>query len=184
MFFDSTLPTIHSEEENEFLRNNIDLRNSPIWLYANHNHQYGKTSWLDKSPVNYTRWDSGQPSEKSSMVCIKTEDSWYMKKTDPVNGNTECVSFWEDAKWSTSVGCSVLLPVVCEKKLTSSSRYIDANNSSPLFGEVTSALAGGSMATAEVNKLLIGSMAGLVTYYSHMINRSRFALSSTMGNSL
>lgn len=126
--YNSTLPTIHSEDENEFLRQNIDLHNSPIWLYARHNHQYNKTRWLDKSPVNYTRWDSGQPSDRSSLVCIKTEDSWYMKKADPVEGQTECVSFWEDAKWGTQVGCLVLLPVVCEKKLTPISRLTDGPN--------------------------------------------------------
>jgi len=120
--YNSTLPTIHSEEENEFLRQNIDLHNSPIWLYARHNHQYGKTRWLDKSPVNYTHWDAGQPSDKSSLICIKTEDHWYMKKADSTDGQTECVSFWEDAKWGTQVGCLVLLPVVCEKKLTPVSR--------------------------------------------------------------
>lgn len=48
MYFDSTLPTIHSEEENEFLRNNIELDTSPIWLYSRHNHQYNRTRWLDK----------------------------------------------------------------------------------------------------------------------------------------
>lgn len=126
--YNSTLPTIHSEDENEFLRQNIDLHNSPIWLYARHNHQYNKTRWLDKSAVNYTRWDAGQPSDKSSLICIKTEESWYMKKADPVEGQTECVSFWEDAKWGTQVGCLVLLPVVCEKKLTPISRYSDGPN--------------------------------------------------------
>lgn len=119
----STLPTIHSEDENEFLRQNIDLHNSPIWLYARHNHQYNRTRWLDKSPVNYTRWDVGQPSDKSSLICIKTEESWYMKKAEPVDGQTECVSFWEDAKWGTQVGCLVLLPVVCEKQLPPIKRY-------------------------------------------------------------
>lgn len=121
--YNSTLPTIHSDEENEFLKQNIELANSPIWLYARHNHQYNKTRWLDKTPVNYTHWDAGQPSDKSSLVCIKTEDSWYMKKAEPVDGQTECVSFWNDAKWGTQVGCLVLLPVVCEKKLTPISRY-------------------------------------------------------------
>lgn len=120
--YNSTLPTIHSDEENEFLRQNIELTNSPIWLYARHNHQYNRTRWLDKTAVNYTRWDAGQPSDKSSLVCIKTEDSWYMKKAEPVDGQTECVSFWEDAKWGTQVGCQVLLPVVCERKLNQVSR--------------------------------------------------------------
>lgn len=124
----STLPTIHSEDENEFLRQNIDLHNSPIWLYARHNHQYNKTRWLDKSEVNYTRWDVGQPSDKSSLVCIKTEESWYMKKAEPVDGQTECVSFWEDAKWGTQVGCLVLLPVVCERKLPPTKRYLEGVN--------------------------------------------------------
>lgn len=128
--YNSTLPTIHSEEENEFLRNNIELQNSPIWLYARHNHQYNTTRWLDKSPVDYTRWDAGQPSDKSSLVCIKTEESWYMKKAEPVDGQTECVSFWEDARWGTQVGCLVLLPVVCEKKLTPISRLSDGPNGS------------------------------------------------------
>lgn len=120
--YNATLPTIHSDEENEFLRNNINLVNSPIWLFARHNHQYNKTRWLDKSPVDYTHWDEGQPSDKSSLVCIKTEDNWYMKKAVPIDGQTECVSFWEDAKWGTNVGCQVLLPVVCEQKLTPVSR--------------------------------------------------------------
>lgn len=126
--YNSTLPTIHSEDENEFLRQNIDLHNSPMWLYARHNHQYNTTRWLDKSPVNYTRWDAGQPSDKSSLICIKTEESWYMKKAEAHDGQTECVSFWEDAKWGTQVGCLVLLPVVCEKKLTPISRLMDGPN--------------------------------------------------------
>lgn len=126
----STLPTIHSEDENEFLRQNIlsILNNSPIWLYAKHNHQYNKTRWLDKTEVNYTRWDAGQPSDKSSLVCIKTEDTWYMKKAEPVDGQTECVSFWEDAKWGTQVGCLVLLPVVCERKLPPIRRSSDGQD--------------------------------------------------------
>lgn len=129
--YNSTLPTIHSEDENEFLKQNIDLSNSPIWLFAKHNHQYNKTKWLDKSPVNYTRWDAGQPSDKSSLICIKTEDSWYMKKAEPVDGQTECVSFWNDARWGTQVGCQVLLPVVCERKLTPISRvYSEGPNNS------------------------------------------------------
>lgn len=119
----STLPTIHSEEENEVLRQKIDLQNSPIWLYARHNHQYNQTRWLDRSPVNFTNWDRGQPSDKASLVCIKTEDSWYMRKAESSNGQTECISFWEDAKWGTQVGCTVLLPVVCEKKLAPLVRY-------------------------------------------------------------
>ena len=94
-------------------------------------HQYNKTKWLDKSPVNYTRWDAGQPSDKSSLICIKTEESWYMKKAEPVDGQTECVSFWNDAKWGTQVGCQVLLPVVCERKLTPISRvYSEGPNNS------------------------------------------------------
>jgi hypothetical protein len=129
--YNSTLPTIHSEEENEFLRNKIDsLASGPIWLFARHNHQYNKTRWLDKSPVDYTHWDDGQPSDKSSLVCIKTEDTWYMRKATPIDGQTECVSFWEDAKWGTNVGCQVLLPVVCEKKLTPVSRLTDGPNGS------------------------------------------------------
>lgn len=131
----STLPTIHSEDENEFLRQNIDLHNSPIWLYARHNHQYNKTRWLDKSPVNYTRWDAGQPSDKSSLVCIKTEESWYMKKAEPVDGQTECVSFWEDAKWGTQVGCLVLLPVVCERKLPPISRFSVDGSENPITSQ-------------------------------------------------
>jgi hypothetical protein len=143
--YNSTLPTIHSEEENEFLRNNIDLVNSPIWLYARHNHQYNKTRWLDKSKVDYTHWDEGQPSDKSSLVCIKTEESWYMKKATPVDGQTECVSFWEDAKWGTNVGCQVLLPVVCEKKLTPVSRLTDGPNGSlSQFEQQIASLSGAS----------------------------------------
>ena len=130
--YNSTLPTIHSEDENEFLRQNIDLTNSPIWLFARHNHQYNRTRWLDKSPVNYTRWDLGQPSDKSSLVCIETEEGWFMKKTEPTGGQTECVSFWADAKWGTQVGCTVLLPVVCEKKLTPISRLVDSPNGSSI----------------------------------------------------
>lgn len=126
--YNSTLPTIHSVEENEFLRQNIDLHNSPIWLFARHNHQYNKTRWLDKTQVNYTNWDAGQPNDKSSLVCIKTEDGWFMKKPEQVGDQTECVSFWEDSKWGTQVGCLVLLPVVCEKKLTPISRYSDGPN--------------------------------------------------------
>lgn len=53
-----------------------------------------------------------------------------MKKATPIDGQTECVSFWEDAKWGTNVGCQVLLPVVCEKKLTPISRLIDGPNGS------------------------------------------------------
>lgn len=128
----STLPTIHSAEENEFLRSRIDLKNSPIWIYAKHNHQYNKTRWLDKSQVDFTNWDQGQPSEKSSLICIRTEDNWYMKKAESSDGQTECVSFWEDAKWGTQVGCTVLLPVVCEKKLAPMPRYVLTPNNSEL----------------------------------------------------
>lgn len=135
LYNNSTLPTIHTEEENEFLRVHLDLKNSPIWLFARHNHQYNKTRWLDRTGVNFTHWDAGQPSDKASLVCIRTEDNWYMKKTEVKDGQTECVSFWEDGKWGTQVGCQVLLPVVCEKKLTAMAKYQiqqqQANGSEP-----------------------------------------------------
>lgn len=156
--YNSTLPTIHSDEENEFLRNNIDLANSPIWLYARHNHQYNKTRWLDKSPVDFTRWDEGQPSDKSSLVCIKTEENWYMKKAQPVDGQTECVSFWEDAKWGTNVGCQVLLPVVCEKKLTPVSRLTDGPNGSLSQFEQQMATMSGASNSGKTSLLLTIAM--------------------------
>lgn len=37
------------------------------------------------------------------LIQRQTEDSWYMKKSDPVEGQTECVSFWADGKWGTQV---------------------------------------------------------------------------------
>lgn len=116
-FNNATLPTIHSEEENEFLKNNIDLGKSPIWINAKHNHQYKQTYWLDKSPVNFTHWDTDQPSDKVSLVCIYSEDGFYLRKTEPIDGHTQCVTLWSDGKWGTQVGCQVLLPVVCEKRL-------------------------------------------------------------------
>lgn len=159
MYPNSTLPTIHSSAENDFLKRNINLHDSPIWLNARHNHQYNKTRWLDKSHTTFTNWDKGQPNDKSSLICIKTEDNWYMKKTDNTDGQTECVSFWEDGTWGTQVGCSVLLPVVCQSK-------IDANgnhnmNRAPVgaISEQSSMLSGAS----SINKSLMSSMPHLLT---------------------
>lgn len=168
--YNSTLPTIHSEEENEFLRNNLELNNSPIWLFARHNHQYNKTRWLDKSPVDYTHWDDGQPSDKSSLICIKTEDHWYMKKAPPVDGQTECVSFWEDAKWGTQVGCQVLLPVVCERKLTPMSRLSDGPNGSVSQYEQQMAAMSGAFQTATSQSSILLTIT--MTFMAILLNGS------------
>lgn len=175
--YNSTLPTIHSEDENEFLRQNIDLTYSPIWLFARHNHQYNTTRWLDRSSVNYTRWDAGQPSDKSSLVCIKTEESWYMKKAEPVDGQTECVSFWEDAKWGTQVGCLVLLPVVCERKLTPISGYSNGQNGTMLNNQQIEAQLMNTLSSANSLKsfhqtILNFSLASLTTILTSILHQS------------
>lgn len=150
MYNQSTLPTISNAAENDFLRQKINLKNSPIWLHARHNHQYNRTRWLDRSNSTYTNWDVGQPDDKASLVCIRTEDDWYMKKTQVKDGQAECVSFWEDGKWGTQVGCQVLLPVVCEKKIQPMARYqIQTNGSEPSFESIN----GGSLGHGAANSL-------------------------------
>lgn len=75
-----------------------------------------------------------------------------MRKSGTSHGQTECVSFWEDGKWGTQVGCNVLLPVVCEKKLSPSPQIpkyqiAGQNQSDQLLGEAPALVNAGSSNT-------------------------------------
>ncbi len=52
--------SIHSAEENEFIRNYVEEQPSSqttIWIGLKRN-VYDGFGWLDKSPVDYDNWDS------------------------------------------------------------------------------------------------------------------------------
>jgi hypothetical protein len=79
----ATLISIHSAEENEFIRSyvqNQPLSSTRVWigLIKNVSDEF---SWVDKSPVVYVNWDLGQPdnfggSERYAQMLIDINGKW------------------------------------------------------------------------------------------------------------
>jgi len=62
----ATLISIHSAEENEFIRQYVEEKPSSsivIWIgLKRHTYVFNEFVWVDKSPVDYKNWKLGEPN--------------------------------------------------------------------------------------------------------------------------
>ncbi|XP_059198374.1 galactose-specific lectin nattectin-like [Centropristis striata] len=94
------LASIHSAEENTFLNDfieDVSGTSRRTWIGATDAVQEKTLQWADGSPVQFTRWHTGQPDNfKGKEHCV--EMNWH--------GN-----FWND------LSCITKLSFVCSKNL-------------------------------------------------------------------
>ncbi len=81
----ATLISIHSAEENEFVRQYVEEQPSTsivIWIGLKRDfYVFNKFVWVDKSPVDYKNWKLGEPNnigglESYTGMCINENGMW------------------------------------------------------------------------------------------------------------
>ncbi|RWS04268.1 coagulation factor XI-like isoform X3 [Dinothrombium tinctorium] len=66
----ATLVSVHSNEENDFIKKNLIAGNKPFWLGAISVVQYLNVfAWLDATEFNYQNWHNGEPNDLSNS-CV------------------------------------------------------------------------------------------------------------------
>jgi hypothetical protein len=89
----ATLISIHSAEENEFVRNFVKIyetKNSSVWTGAKRNNSLNYFEWTNGQEFNYSNWRSGQPTNSTdpeSHVVIYNDGTWGTVGKPP---NAEC----------------------------------------------------------------------------------------------
>jgi hypothetical protein len=85
------LISIHSAEENEFIRNYVEYQPSSsvvVWLGFERNiFRSNELVWVDKSPVDYVNWNWGEPnnvggSESYVEMWIYRNGTWNDRGDD------------------------------------------------------------------------------------------------------
>ncbi|XP_072020262.1 macrophage mannose receptor 1-like [Amphiura filiformis] len=93
--FGATVASVHSRQENEFIRKLVDGDWNDIWLGL-HRDDDGGFMWHDGTPVDYANWALGEP----------TLDN---------NGQSEqCVELWSNGYWN-DIECLYDQYYVCKK---------------------------------------------------------------------
>ncbi len=87
----ATLISIHSAEENEFIRNYIEEQPSSsirVWIglkrKSSDSHEF---IWVDKSPVDYFNWRINQPDNVGGLehyVAIWVDGTWNDMSDDDI----------------------------------------------------------------------------------------------------
>ena len=94
------LTSIHSAEENDFVRQMADALGLPaVWIGLNNlNSADGSYEWVDGSDLSYTNWADGEPSQYSGVI-------------------KNCTALNNDRKWH-NVNCyTSAFTYVCGKRL-------------------------------------------------------------------
>ncbi len=102
----ATLISIHSAEENEFVRNFTHGQNTvedPLWIGAKRNNSLNYFEWTNGEEFNYSNWRSGQPKNTTgpqSQVAMFNDGTWVASGKPP---NGKCY----------------VQPYICESDLSS-----------------------------------------------------------------
>lgn len=83
----STIASIHSYSENQYVHIYVCGGNN-CWIGLNDKYYEGRFRWADGTPVDYTRWDSGEPND------WKGEDMAYMRSAGDWNDDEEWQSHY------------------------------------------------------------------------------------------
>jgi hypothetical protein len=83
----SDLPSIHSAEQNDILRQVAVISQYYLWLGLHDLDQNGTFEWTDGTAVNYTNWENGvQPPTGPRCVLIKKDGFWIRYACIDANG--------------------------------------------------------------------------------------------------
>ncbi len=104
------LVSIDSEDENEFIEENIDDR---YWIgyYQNENGGSAPWYWSNNSTSTYTNWNDGEPNN----YCLEKEWSWSKFKNVCVKWEN-CAETYSDGNWNDA-DCDSSRRFICEKPL-------------------------------------------------------------------
>ena len=97
----SNLTSIHSEQENNFVRQEVSPGSFPIWIgLYNLNSADHSYEWADGTNVSFTKWNDNEPNNSG-----------------PLGINENCTELNPEGKWN-DLNCSARnLTFVCGKKL-------------------------------------------------------------------
>ncbi|XP_072169955.1 alpha-N-acetylgalactosamine-specific lectin-like [Diadema setosum] len=109
------LASVHSEGENNFLyelwRSSVPTPTSGFWFGLNDIDSEGTFVWSDGSPVDYTKWIPGQPTNYGG-----NEDCGHVWYRD---AQTDTTRDWNDAP------CSSEVSFICQKTICASYASIE-----------------------------------------------------------
>ena len=79
----ATLISIHSAEENEFIRNfaNRYRTKGLVWIGAKRNNSLNYFEWTNGEEFNYSNWDSGEPktlTDPESHAYMLNRGTWVV----------------------------------------------------------------------------------------------------------
>jgi len=68
---DSLLSSVHSDEQNEYILVNVCMHKG-CWIGLNYDEQERKYFWVDGTYFNYSNWNSGEPTEPTTFVQMRS----------------------------------------------------------------------------------------------------------------
>ncbi len=94
----ATLISIHSAEENEFIRNYIveqPFSLTRVWIGLKTNiYNSSEIVWVDKSPVDYVNWNLGEPDNEGGLeLCAQM---WIYRNGvwNDIPDDNVCICLW------------------------------------------------------------------------------------------
>lgn len=79
----STLASVHSIEEHNFLRRKISHHSHGTWIGLHRMNHRDDFRWLDGSALDFTKWDTGKPNNhRSARACVYMESSHGSRWSD------------------------------------------------------------------------------------------------------
>ncbi|KAL9952324.1 hypothetical protein ACROYT_G039561 [Oculina patagonica] len=91
----SNLTSIHSAEENEFVRDKVATPSERVWIGLNNLINNAVLKWIDGSYVSFTNWASTEPNNSG--------------------GFENCTEIWTNGEWN-DIDCSYNWSYVCGKE--------------------------------------------------------------------
>uniref|UniRef100_W5MQN5 C-type lectin domain-containing protein n=2 Tax=Lepisosteus oculatus TaxID=7918 RepID=W5MQN5_LEPOC len=64
------LASVHSEEEHQFLKQQISSKEIPMWLGGTDCYKEGTWFWSDGAQWNWVKWNTGEPNNAGIENCI------------------------------------------------------------------------------------------------------------------
>ncbi|XP_041458281.1 macrophage mannose receptor 1-like isoform X1 [Lytechinus variegatus] len=154
------LASIHSKEENEFIRKLVQTRigKRNVWIGLERGSSGGFTQWNDGSPVDYVQWDNGEPT-----------NDWRGTQENCVEIYTNDYGTWKDEVCNTGSSFICKFP-----------KYDNSTSQEP----VGQGLSGGAIAGIVISCVLVVTVILLVIgYMMGMRSVPKLGTSSTSATS-
>jgi hypothetical protein len=109
------LISIHSAEENEFIRNYIEEQPSSstrVWIGLKRSPDSHNFVWVDKSPVDYVNWNINEPDSSDRTVRTDRSDRWFQYCAEMlINGMWDDDADYVNNEFVCGSNCKLLIKI-------------------------------------------------------------------------